>query len=205
MSVGVVIKLAPLYTLERHNDPRWNQAGRVLYEPGALRFPPGRSTVPLVVDHDEERQVGVVDSLFRGEWTDGPWLFASATVTDPPGWLRKHDTKASLGFHPFGRRSYTEAETVSGALVREVSLLSPSALPAEPLARVERVWELEPAKKPAGRATPSPAAPSHSFDVPADLTRDERAKLVELVNSGTPPDVLARLLEDSVRARQLVR
>ena len=116
----------PIFTIERYDDPKWNRAGRTLYEHGALRFPPGLSTVPLLIDHDDDREVGVVHSLFQGGWIDGPWLHARATVTDPPAWLRKHDTKCSFGFTTYKRRSFTEAETISGALVNEVSILSPS-------------------------------------------------------------------------------
>jgi hypothetical protein len=33
-----LIKVAPIRTLERHNDPDWNRPGRTLYGSHALRF-----------------------------------------------------------------------------------------------------------------------------------------------------------------------
>ena len=135
-AVDVLIKFAPVHTLERHNDPAWNRAGRSLDEIGSLRFAPGRSTVPLVVDHREEREVGIVHKIFRADWSDGPWWMASATLTEPPAWLEKYGTRASFGFHPYERRTFTEGELVAAAFVSEVSLLSPATTPAEPLAQV---------------------------------------------------------------------
>ena len=53
-----------------------------------------------------------------------------------PAWLRNYETKASFGFSADQRGLFTEAETIAGALVNEVSILSPGTKPAEPLARV---------------------------------------------------------------------
>lgn len=135
---------APLHTVERHNDPKWNRADRTFYDSGALTLL--RKTAPLLVDHDRNRQVGTVDMLYRMEWTDGPWLCASATVTDPPSWLSR-DTRASFAFIPFQRSSFIragEADHVRKAWVTEVSVLSPGIEPAEPLARVMSLRKADP-------------------------------------------------------------
>ena len=55
---------------------------------------------------------------------------------DPPGWLRKHNTKASFAFIALGQGTFTECEHVTDALINEVGILSPGTRPAEPLARV---------------------------------------------------------------------
>ena len=55
------------------------------------------TTVPLLVNHDETRVIGIVRELTRFEDTDGPWLVALATVTDRPAWL-KRGTRASFGY-----------------------------------------------------------------------------------------------------------
>ena len=83
MSHTALIKFAPVLTAERWGDPKWTRPGRTFYWNGALKLIPGRVT-PLVVDHNLERQVGVVHELFTMELTDGPWICARATVTDPP-------------------------------------------------------------------------------------------------------------------------
>jgi hypothetical protein len=146
------IMFAPLHAVERHNDPRWNHPGRTLYEQKAIRFMPGVIEIPLLVDHDKTQQVGVVDLLYRLEWTDGPWMVASATVHEPPAWLTKHDTKASFSFIALSRGSFTACEHVMDAFVREVSILSPGTEPAEPLARVLRLAPVDepPNRTPAG-------------------------------------------------------
>ena len=97
---------------------------------------PGQPT-PLVVDHDMEREVGVVHELFTMEWTDGPWICARATVEKPPGWLRTYQTKASFGSWRVHSTTHDDGWVrVTRALVKEVSLLSPAVEPAEPLACV---------------------------------------------------------------------
>ena len=37
MSHEAIIKFAPIFTLERFNDPKW-RPDRRMYEPGALKF-----------------------------------------------------------------------------------------------------------------------------------------------------------------------
>ena len=137
MTYEANIKIAPIFTCERFNTPAWTRPGRWLYE--RLDFLPGRETAQLLVDHDPDREVGVVNHLWRWDWTDGPWVVANVTVTDPPCWL-KRGTRASFAFGVVQRRHLdiagTQAEVIARGLVREVSLLSPGTDPAEPRAEV---------------------------------------------------------------------
>lgn len=161
MSYTALIKFAPIYTFERHNDPNWNRAGRFLFEAGALKFAPAVTAVPLLVDHDSERRIGTVFELVRVEWLDGPWLCARATVDHAPAWLRTR-TKASFGFVPHNTRTYAN-DLIAGALVREVTVLSPGRKPAEPCAEVLLLRHVSPAAEvgaasvaAAGENTPDP-------------------------------------------------
>lgn len=137
------IRFAPLTTLKRVNDERW-AAPRTLYDSGALRFLPGHDTVPLLINHDEERPLGVVRELTRFEDTDEPWLAAIAEIEDPPDWL-KHGLPASFAYKNLLRNpDMFGCDVVRHALVTEVSVLTTSK-PAEPGARVLTV---NPTKKP---------------------------------------------------------
>ena len=60
MTYTAVIRVAPIQTLERRNDPAWTRPGRRLYDSNARRFLPIHTTVPLLVDHDDEREIGYV-------------------------------------------------------------------------------------------------------------------------------------------------
>jgi hypothetical protein len=153
MTLNVCIQVAPLFTAERLAAGIGD--GRTLYARESLRFKPADETIPLLVDHDHEREVGVVREFVVWDEIDGPWFVARASVTKPPGWL-KRGTPASLSFHSMGRASSEsrqvyeaivrrgiadakpagEWEYVERALVGEVSILSPGVQPAEPLAKV---------------------------------------------------------------------
>lgn len=156
MSHEAIIKFAPVFVADRFDDATWNRPGRTLYQRGAFSFLPGKRTVPLLVDHDDDHEVGTVHELFEFDWIDGPWIAARATVTDPPAWLKRGETKASFGSKPYDRREIdirgTRADIVAKAFVEEVSVLSPSVKPAEPRAEV---WSFRPVEK---RAASSPAA-----------------------------------------------
>jgi hypothetical protein len=89
MTYRATLRFAPLTTLERINNPNWKRPGRTMYDAGALTFFPGKSSAPLLVNHDKTREIGVIDELMRFEDTDGPWLVALATVTDRPCWLER--------------------------------------------------------------------------------------------------------------------
>jgi hypothetical protein len=159
MSHEAIVKFAPVWLADRFDDPTWNRPGRTLYQRGAFQFLPGKSTVPLLVDHDDDREVGTVHELFELDWIDGPWIAARATVTDPPVWLKRGETKASFGSKTYDRREIdirgTSADIVAKAFVEEVSVLSPSVKPAEPRAEVWSYRLAEPAVR-------SPAVPDRA-------------------------------------------
>lgn len=130
------MKFAPIVTAERMNNPTWERPGRTMYWPGSLRFLPIHSEIPLVVDHNLERQVGVVHELFEMDWIDGPWVCARATVSDPPCWLKRYETKASFSRWNIHSTPVGESDRVTSAFVKEVSILSPTTEPREPFACV---------------------------------------------------------------------
>jgi hypothetical protein len=140
MSHTVTIKFAPLLTLDRVNDPAWQRADRTMYASvNALRFLPGKSSAPLIVDHDDNLEIGTVTDLWRLDWIDGPWIAATATLHEPPeSWL-KRGTRVSFGSKPYGRRAATftspEGQVVTDSFIEEVSVLL-AMTPAEPLAEV---------------------------------------------------------------------
>jgi hypothetical protein len=133
MTVAACIQFAPIFTAERMAE---GARATDLYQRGSLRFLPSQSSVPLLIDHDKDRAVGVVHELVEWENTDGPWFIARATVTHPPEWLKPFRTKASFGYANVERQEIGAWGRVLRALVTEVSLLSPAAKPAEPLAQV---------------------------------------------------------------------
>ena len=100
--------------------------------------------IPLLVNHDPDRRIGTVHELARMGWTDGPWVVARATVDDAPAWLRTQ-RKASFGFIPHSTRTYSNGDLIAGALVREVTVLSPGRKPAEPCADVPLLRQVSPA------------------------------------------------------------
>lgn len=179
MTLDAHIQFAPLATLERMNDPAWNHTDRALYDGHALSFMPGTTEVPLLVDHDKDRQVGVVKRLYRIEEPDGPWLAASCHVTSPPGWLTR-DTKASFAFIPIQHSSFTQpgdAEHLRKAWVTEVSILSPGTQPAEPRAKVTLLEPSKPTKPPAAATSTSVA---HAARTPVHRTPVSARKAAEM-------------------------
>jgi hypothetical protein len=47
-------------------------------------------------------------------------MVASATVHEPPAWLRKHGTKASFAVHTLARGTWTKYEHVTDAFISGV-------------------------------------------------------------------------------------
>jgi hypothetical protein len=135
----VLVRFAPVFTVERFNDPAWNREGRRLYYREALTLLPGCSSTPLLIDHDPERVIGTVHALSVIDSEGGPWVVARATVNDPaPSWLKK-GTAASHGWATAHRADLgpeAHAEILGRGIVREVSVLSPGVKPYEPDARV---------------------------------------------------------------------
>jgi hypothetical protein len=150
MTAIALIKFAPVVTLKRVNHETWQDPNRTLYWSGSLEL--ATREIPLLIDHDWERQVGTVDALFEMPYGDGPWYTAHAAITEPPAWLTQRDTKAS--FARLNRDSLWvgRCERVRHAHVTEVSILSPDTRPCEPLAEVTslRRRQPEPTREPEG-------------------------------------------------------
>ena len=134
MTYDALIAIAPLLDAKRFRNPEWERPGRDSYWGGSLKLLPRE--IPLLVNHEDNRQIGVVRSLFELDWSDGKWVVADANVTDPPEWLRR-GTPASLSrINVHATPTAEGAERVTSAYIKEVSLLSPGVKPAEPLAQI---------------------------------------------------------------------
>ena len=144
MTYTSLIRFAPLTTLERVNDERWKRPGRTMYDSGALTLMPGKTEVPLLINHDDDRVIGTVHTITRFEDTDGPWLACIAEIHDLPCWLTRGDTKASFSYVPLGSNDVFGCEIARRGIIKEVSVLSPSVEPAEPLAKVLTLHPTEP-------------------------------------------------------------
>lgn len=135
MSYEALVAIAPLLDATRFGSPEWERPGRDSYWGNSLQLLPGEG-VPLLIDHDDARRIGTVHALYELDVGGGKWVTASATVTDPPAWLRKN-TPASFRRHDtYTVESVKGAQRVGAAFVGEVSVLPPGVEPAEPLARV---------------------------------------------------------------------
>ncbi len=106
-----------------------------LYARDGLRWLPAASDVPLVVDHDPSREIGRVTSISVIHGFGGRWWAALATVTKKPYWL-KRGTGASFEFIALHRMELNGWDFVRSAIVREVTVTSPSHEPRDPGAKV---------------------------------------------------------------------
>lgn len=217
MSVDITVQFARiidadnLYDRGDHPFQLWR---------GAARFLPGRDGADVFIDHDHDRPaVGHVSSLLAlpsGPGFRETWQCATATVTDPPAWL-KRGTPVSVGH----KRAGTIDDRILTTYVTEISLLSPGVKPNVPGAKVLLV---EPTKAevppktssvagrvstPARLATDSVAArhaatrrTSNGVSLPASeryLTEPELWSLVEIAKTFDVAE-LARLLMTSGEA-----
>jgi hypothetical protein len=113
-------------------------------------------SVPLLIDHDEGRRIGTVESLDEFEDTDGRWITARWELyPDAPEWIRR-GTGASWAYKAARRSSYVEGY-VYGAFVTEVTLVQ-EQVPLEPRARVALLYEPEPPARPLPTHAPTPRA-----------------------------------------------
>lgn len=113
-----------------------------LYYGHRMKLALWQKDVPLLVDHDEARQIGRVRELYTFKDTSGDWLTVSVELDpDAPGWVRK-GTPASFKSALLNESSFVE-NYIYGAYVQEVSLLL-NERPAEPAARVLLLYESEP-------------------------------------------------------------
>jgi hypothetical protein len=102
MSHTALIGFAPLTTLERINDPAWKRPGRMMCDAGALRFLPGETSVPLIVNHDDTRRIGTVRTLMR--WDDRPAPVSSRRGHRRPARLADPERhQCSFGYKSGGR------------------------------------------------------------------------------------------------------
>ena len=125
--------------------------------------------MPLLVDHDDQHQIGHVREFVRMEDTTGPWIFGRAVVTTPPTWL-KRGTPASFGSKILTRSSF-DHYVVRDAIVYEISILSAAKRPAEPLAQVTLLERVNPASAPAARPSSSGRAASDVIHGDGQLIR----------------------------------
>ena len=157
MTHTVCVKLAPVLTVERWDDPKWMRPDRVFYWPGSLKLIP-RQPTPIVRDHDMDDVIGTVTELLTMPFTDGEWIVARGVIDDPPSWLRQYRTKASVGYWNVHSTPHINGSTrITSALVQEVSLLR-DLTPAEPLAEVALLQRsTAPSSRPTIRASVLPA------------------------------------------------
>jgi hypothetical protein len=106
-----------------------------LYAREGLRWLPSESDVPLVVDHDKSQEIGRVSSITPIDWMGDKWWAAFATVTERPSWLER-GTGASFEYLPLHKMELNGWEFVRSAIVREVTVTSPSHQALDPGAKV---------------------------------------------------------------------
>jgi hypothetical protein len=114
---------------------------RELYRNAGLRVLDGRLSPYVCVDHDKN-PIGRVRSLFAADdyvavngKRGGKWLMAHVDIERAPGWLSK-DTRASISYAATWKREVNGWLVIEQGLLREVSILSPGKVGAEPHARV---------------------------------------------------------------------
>lgn len=135
MTYRALIKLGAVTTLDRINSDVWKGSGRTMFDAGSLTLMPGQTPVPVLVNHDQDRVVGTVDTLIRWEDADGPWVAAIATIHHRPVWLEK-GARASFGYKNGSTNDdFFGHEVVHRGYVTEVSVLI-GRTPAEPCAQV---------------------------------------------------------------------
>jgi hypothetical protein len=161
-----MIRFAPIFSGELVLDPSRRQEGRVLYQAGAFVELPGKE-IPVVVDHGDKR-IGLVRQIFRHADVGVDWHAALVDLTDPlPSWLRV-GTGASFSYIPLSRTEHNGCERVLRAVIRELTLTSPTHEPREPAARVLTIQRTE-TKRKAREEIIEPmvirrAAPTHQED-----------------------------------------
>jgi hypothetical protein len=133
-----VIRLGPLFDGHALELAKRNQIepGRYYYTLGGLELlPHGKSKV--LINHDTDgASIGRVDELHRWSDGDGEWLAARCLLDDdPPDWVRQ-GTAASIALIDTLTRPLGAGTRFGAGFVTEVSLISPTERPREPMARV---------------------------------------------------------------------
>ena len=126
-----------------------------MYDRGAFRKH-NLDGLPVVVDHDMDRKIGVVRQIVDIEDTDGTWWAALCDVPEPPAWL-KPGTGVSFAFRNLHRAQVNGWDVVRDALLDEVSVLH-LMHPDDKGARVLTLRRAEPSPSPARKVTTSDRA-----------------------------------------------
>ena len=147
MTYEAVLRFAPAYDARHFDDDAPGARPDLLVSHDALKKARRNEPTPVVIDHDDEHVVGHVTNVWVSDDVDygtrvRKWHFAACELNERPGWL-KRGCGVSWSYHALA--SYTAWDTstsvLTSCILREVSLLSPSLSPAEPLARVCLVKE----------------------------------------------------------------
>ena len=136
MATRAVLRFTPVF------DPRIIEvpglARDLMVQRGAIEKIRLDEPTPVVINHDMDRQVGTVREIYTAPSVDGghvrDWFYASCEITDPPGWL-KVNGGVSWSYRTLQRQDVNGTERLLRALIDEISILTPSTRPAEPLAR----------------------------------------------------------------------
>ena len=142
-----LLRFAPVFTPRVVDDSKLVR--ECMVERGAIVPLSYSEPTPVVVNHDEDRQIGTVrefaiyDDVISGKLC-APYYFAHVNITGPTA-MRRGDG-VSWGYHPLRTMELAGTRLIRSALIREVSVLTPAVKPAEVFARVVWVGELEEAK-----------------------------------------------------------
>ncbi len=126
-------------------DPERRLFDRCRLSPGAR----------LLVDHDHDHPIGYIRELTRSDCADGLWHSALVHLDSPPEWL-KRGTPVSVAGNTIARGHLFGREITRDMLVKEISLVSADFLPAEPLAKVLTLRDVEVEPAPAPRPATAP-------------------------------------------------
>ena len=147
---SAILRFAPVFTPKLVGDERLIRDYMV--ERGALKPLTLARPIPVLVNHDESRQIGTVrtlavyDELLFGTLV-APYYVAHVDITEPTA--MKRGDGVSWGYNVLHELEIAGTRLIRSAIIREVSVLTPGVKPAEPFARVCWVGEHE---------APSPAA-----------------------------------------------
>jgi hypothetical protein len=172
-----LLRFAPVFTPLMVDEPKLVR--EYMVERGAIVPMSLSEPTPVIVNHDEDRQIGTVrtfaiyDDVISGKLC-APYYFAHVDITEPTA-MRRGDG-VSWGYNPLRTMELAGTRLIRSALIREVSVLTPAVKPAEVFAKVVWVGELE---------TPKPKAS------PAAGRSSDRAVAGEVFHS-PPGQVLIR-------------
>ena len=145
MSYEALLRFAPAYDTRHFDEDAPGPRPELVVSHDALKKAKRNVPTPVVVDHDPGRVVGHVNSVYVATDVDygtrvRRWFFAACELSEKPDWL-KRGCAASWSYCPLHTyKPYVaraaDTTVLTSCLFKEVSLLTPSTAPAEPLARV---------------------------------------------------------------------